>query len=325
MEGALIVFAPHRAAGALHRLSRRRSSCRSRAPTSSSGSAAITATLNAGFHILVPFVDVIRYRHSLKETGDRHPGAGLHHARQRAGRRRRHPVPEGAQPGARVLRHLGLHVRHHRSWRRRRCAARSARSISIGRSKSARPSTSQVVGELDKASEPWGVKVLRYEIKNITAAAGRPGGDGKADARRAREARRDSDVGRAARRRHQHRRRREAAGDQGVGGARASSRSTKPKARRRRSSPSRRPRPRASAQVAEAIQHRRRHGSGAAARRRAVRGAVRQAGAEDATPSSCPRTSSDVAGMIAAAMKVFGSAPPPTPPRSQVPPPPPRG
>jgi regulator of protease activity HflC (stomatin/prohibitin superfamily) len=26
----------------------------------------------------------------------------------------------------------------------------------------------QVVNELDKASEPWGVKVLRYEIKNIT-------------------------------------------------------------------------------------------------------------------------------------------------------------
>jgi regulator of protease activity HflC (stomatin/prohibitin superfamily) len=26
----------------------------------------------------------------------------------------------------------------------------------------------QVVTELDKASEPWGIKVLRYEIKNIT-------------------------------------------------------------------------------------------------------------------------------------------------------------
>jgi regulator of protease activity HflC (stomatin/prohibitin superfamily) len=26
----------------------------------------------------------------------------------------------------------------------------------------------QVVSELDKASEPWGIKVLRYEIKNIT-------------------------------------------------------------------------------------------------------------------------------------------------------------
>ena len=25
-------------------------------------------TLNAGFHLLVPFVDVIRYRHSLKES-----------------------------------------------------------------------------------------------------------------------------------------------------------------------------------------------------------------------------------------------------------------
>ena len=27
-----------------------------------------SATLNAGFHILVPFMDAIRYRHSLKET-----------------------------------------------------------------------------------------------------------------------------------------------------------------------------------------------------------------------------------------------------------------
>jgi regulator of protease activity HflC (stomatin/prohibitin superfamily) len=30
----------------------------------------------------------------------------------------------------------------------------------------------QVVNELDKASDPWGVKVLRYEIKNITPPKG---------------------------------------------------------------------------------------------------------------------------------------------------------
>ena len=35
-------------------------------------------------------------------------------------------------------------------------------------SRSARTSTRAVVTELDKASEPWGIKVLRYEIKNIT-------------------------------------------------------------------------------------------------------------------------------------------------------------
>ena len=44
-----------------------------------------------------------------------------------------------------------------------------------------------VVSELDKATESWGVKVLRYEIKNIQP---RPTsrGDGKTDARGTREA-----------------------------------------------------------------------------------------------------------------------------------------
>ena len=51
---------------------------------------------------------------------------------------------------------------------RPRCAARSARSTSTAPSRSAAHINIQVVSELDKASEPWGVKVLRYEIKNIT-------------------------------------------------------------------------------------------------------------------------------------------------------------
>ena len=71
------------------------------------------ATLNAGFHLLVP----VRRRHSVspQPEGDglRHRRAGLHHARQRAGGRRRRPVSEGAEPRARVVRHLRLPVRHH--------------------------------------------------------------------------------------------------------------------------------------------------------------------------------------------------------------------
>ena len=36
-------------------------------------------TLDAGFHILAPFLDSIRYRYSLKESALEHPGANLHH------------------------------------------------------------------------------------------------------------------------------------------------------------------------------------------------------------------------------------------------------
>ena len=71
------------------------------------------ATLNAG----LSHPGAVRRCHPLpalaQGDGDRHPGAGLHHARQRAGRRRRHPLPEGAQPRARLVRHLELHLRHH--------------------------------------------------------------------------------------------------------------------------------------------------------------------------------------------------------------------
>ena len=79
----------------------------------------------------------------------------------------------------------------------------------------------QVVTEVDKASEAWGVKVLRYEIKNITPPAGHPRRHGEADAGRAREARGHPAVRGRARRRHQHRRGPEAAGHQGLGGEQA--------------------------------------------------------------------------------------------------------
>jgi len=45
---------------------------------------------------------------------------------------------------------------------------RSERSISTVRLRNAvRSINASVVMELDKASDPWGVKVIRYEIKNI--------------------------------------------------------------------------------------------------------------------------------------------------------------
>ena len=40
-----------------------------------------SGTLDAGFHILVPFMDVIRYRHTSEGNGHRHPGTSLHHTR----------------------------------------------------------------------------------------------------------------------------------------------------------------------------------------------------------------------------------------------------
>ena len=73
-----------------------------------------------------------------------------------------------------------------------------------------------VVSELDKASEPWGVKVLRYEIKNITPPADILAAMEK-QMRAEREKRAvDPDIRRPARRGHQHRRRRQAADHQGL-------------------------------------------------------------------------------------------------------------
>ena len=71
----------------------------------------------------------------------RHSGTGLHHPRQRPGRRRRRAVSQGAEPGARLVRHLRTTCSPSASWRRPRCAARSARSIWTRRSKSERTST----------------------------------------------------------------------------------------------------------------------------------------------------------------------------------------
>ena len=164
-----------------------------------------SGTLGAGFHMLMPFVDVIRYRHSLKEQAIDIPEQIC-------------ITRDNVQVGVDGVLYLKVLNPERASYGISdylfaiiQLAQTTLRSeigkIDLDRTFEERTHiNSQVVTEVDKASEAWGVKVLRYEIKNITPPAGHPRRHGKADARRAREARRDPDLRRRARRRHQQRR-----------------------------------------------------------------------------------------------------------------------
>jgi regulator of protease activity HflC (stomatin/prohibitin superfamily) len=124
-------------------------------------------TLEPGFHILLPFFDVIRYKHSLKE--------------------RAIDVPEqvcitrdNVQVGVDGVLYLKVMNAERASYgvadylfAISQLAQTNLRSeigkIDLDRTFEERTHINlQVVNELDKASEPWGIKVLRYEIKNIT-------------------------------------------------------------------------------------------------------------------------------------------------------------
>ena len=127
-------------------------------------------TLGAGFHFLVPFFDTIRYRHSLKEVA-------IDIAEQLCITKDNVQVavdgvlylkimnPERASYGIENLMFAVSQL-----------AQTNLRSeigkIELDRTFEERSHiNTQVVTELDKASEPWGMKVLRYEIKNITPPA----------------------------------------------------------------------------------------------------------------------------------------------------------
>jgi regulator of protease activity HflC (stomatin/prohibitin superfamily) len=126
-----------------------------------------TDTLNAGFHILLPFVDTIRYRHSLKETAVDIPEQICI---------TRDNVQVGVD-GVLYLKVLnperasyGISDYHFALSQLAQTTLRSeVGKIELDRTFEERTNINiQVVNELDKASESWGVKVLRYEIKNIT-------------------------------------------------------------------------------------------------------------------------------------------------------------
>ena len=124
-------------------------------------------TLQAVFHVLAPFFDVIRYKHSLKERA-------VDIAEQICITRDNVQVgvdgvlylkvlnPERASYG--VVDYLFAITQLAQTTLRSEIG-----KIELDRTFEERTHINvQVVNELDKASEPWGIKVLRYEIKNIT-------------------------------------------------------------------------------------------------------------------------------------------------------------
>jgi regulator of protease activity HflC (stomatin/prohibitin superfamily) len=127
-------------------------------------------TLNAGFHLLVPFVDVIRYQHSLKEQAIDIPAQVC-------------ITRDNVQVGVDGVLYLKVLNPERASYGIQnyafaiiQLAQTTLRSevgkIDLDRTFEERTTINvQVVGELDKASEPWGVKVLRYEIRNIEPPA----------------------------------------------------------------------------------------------------------------------------------------------------------
>jgi regulator of protease activity HflC (stomatin/prohibitin superfamily) len=124
-------------------------------------------TLAAGLHILWPFLDTVRYKHSLKEIAL--------------------DVPEQicitkdnvqvAVDGVLYFKILNPERASYGisdySWAIQQLAQTNLRSemgkIDLDKTFEERTNINiSVVTEVDKASEAWGVKVLRYEIKNIT-------------------------------------------------------------------------------------------------------------------------------------------------------------
>lgn len=125
-----------------------------------------SGTLQAGFHILTPFVDVIRYKHSLKEIAIDIPEQVC-------------ITRDNVQVGVDGLLYLKVLDAERASYgisnftfAITQLCQTTLRSelgkIDLDKSFEERAQINlAVVSEVDKASEPWGVKVLRYEIKNI--------------------------------------------------------------------------------------------------------------------------------------------------------------
>ncbi len=123
-------------------------------------------TLQAGFHVLVPFVERIAYKHNLKEEALDIPEQIC-------------ITKDNVQVGVDGVLYMQVLNASNASYGITnyrfaliQLAQTTLRSeigkIDLDRTFEERATiNANVVAELDKASEPWGVKVLRYEIRNI--------------------------------------------------------------------------------------------------------------------------------------------------------------
>jgi regulator of protease activity HflC (stomatin/prohibitin superfamily) len=124
-------------------------------------------TLQAGFHILFPFVERIAYKHNLKEQAIDIPEQIC-------------ITKDNVQVGVDGVLYMQVLDASRASYgitnynfAITQLAQTTLRSeigkIELDRTFEERATiNANVVSELDKASAPWGIKVLRYEIKNIT-------------------------------------------------------------------------------------------------------------------------------------------------------------
>ena len=126
-----------------------------------------SCTLDAGFHILIPFIDKVAYRHTLKEQAIDVPPQecitkdniavsvdGILYVQVMD------PVKASYGIGNYLFATTQLAQTTMRS---------EMGKLDLDRSFEERTSiNAAIVSAVDKASDPWGIKVTRYEIKNIT-------------------------------------------------------------------------------------------------------------------------------------------------------------
>lgn len=129
-----------------------------------------SGVLSAGFHILIPFIDVIRYKHVLKESAIDIPEQIC-------------ITRDNVQVGVDGVLYMKVidperasYGISNYSFAISQLAQTTLRSelgkIELDRTFEERTNiNTNIVSELDKATEPWGIKVFRYEIKNITPPA----------------------------------------------------------------------------------------------------------------------------------------------------------